>query len=267
MPEKNVNSLGGFLLVLLVLAYAALLLFGPIIALVNETFSAGVGEVLQSLVQPDALKALWLTLVIAFFTVILDGILGLLVAWVLVRHKFWGRDFFNGLVDMPFVISPVIVGYVVIVLFGRLGWFNFIPLAFTPYAMLLVTVFVTMPFVIREVMPVLASLTSEQEEAAYTLGASRWYSFRRVIFPALRPALTYGLVLSLARALGEFGAAAVAGGAVQGSTENATIYIFRSLHDRNDIGAYSMAILLGIISIVVLLLMNILKHHQAQGKH
>lgn len=267
MPEKSVNSLGGFLLVALVLAYASLLLIGPVVALINETFSESWGEILHSISQADALEALWLTIVISFFTVIIDGVLGLLVAWVLVRHKFWGRDFFNGLVDMPFVISPVIVGYVVIVLFGRLGWFNFIPIAFTPYAMLLVTVFVTLPFVIRELMPVLASLTPEQEEAAYTLGASRWYSFRRVIFPALRPALIYGLVLSLARALGEFGAAAVAGGAIQGATENATIYIFRSLHDRNDIGAYSMALLLGIISIAVLLLMNILKAKENKGKH
>lgn len=267
MPEKQINSLGGFLLVLLVIAYASLLLLGPIFSLLNETFSAGLGEMLDSLLQADALEALWLTVVISFFTVLIDGVMGLLVAWVLVRHQFPGRDFFNSLVDMPFVISPVIVGYVVIVLFGRLGWFNFIPIGFTPYAMLLVTVFVTMPFVIREVMPVLASLSSEQEEAAYTLGASRWYSFRRVIFPALRPALTYGLVLSLARALGEFGAAAVAGGAIQGATENATIYIFRSLHDRNDIGAYSMAILLGFISVIVLLFMNILKNRQAQGKH
>jgi sulfate transport system permease protein len=267
MPEKSINSLGGFLLVLLVLAYAGLLLVGPIVSLVHNAFGEGYMAILQSLVEPDALKALWLTIVISFFTVIIDGVLGLLVAWVLVRHKFWGRDFFNGLVDMPFVISPVIIGYVVIVLFGRVGWFKFIPIGFTPYAMLLVTVFVTLPFVIREVMPVLASLSTEQEEAAYTLGASRWYSFRRVILPALRPALTYGLVLSLARALGEFGAAAVAGGAVQGLTENATIYIFRSIHDRNDIGAYSMAILLGLISMIVLLIMNILKNQQAKGNH
>jgi sulfate/thiosulfate transport system permease protein len=267
MPEKQINTVGGFLLVLLVMVYAALLLLGPMIALINSAFSEGLAPILESLIQADALKALWLTLSISFFTVIIDGVLGLLVAWVLVRHEFWGRDFFNGLVDMPFVISPVIVGYVVIVLFGRLGWFRLIPIGFTVYAMLLVTVFVTLPFVIRELMPVLASLTPEQEEAAYTLGASRWYSFRRVIFPALRPAFVYGLVLSLARALGEFGAAAVAGGAVQGSTENATIFIYRSIHDRNDIGAYSMAILLGIISIGVLLLMNILKAQQAKGNH
>ncbi|MFZ4828068.1 MAG: sulfate ABC transporter permease subunit [Phototrophicaceae bacterium] len=265
MPEKSVNSLGGFLLVMVVVGYACLLLIGPIIALINEAFNESIGQIIHSIIQADALQALSLTILISFFTVIIDGVLGLLVAWVLVRHKFWGRDFFNSLVDIPFVISPVIVGYVMIVLFGRLGWFKFIPIAFTPYAMLLVTVFVTLPFVIREVMPVLASLSNEQEEAAYTLGASRWYSFRRVIFPALRPALIYGLVLSLARSLGEFGAAAVAGGAIQGATENATIYIFRSLHDRNDIGAYSMALLLGIISIVVLLLMNILKAKESKG--
>ena len=267
MPEKPIDSLAAFILVGLVLLYAGLLLIAPIIALLNETFLEGIDHIFAALSRPDALQALWLTLQISFFTVIIDGLLGLLVAWVLVRHKFWGRDFFNSLVDIPFVISPVIIGYVVIVLFGRLGWFNFIPIGFTPIAMLIVTVFVTLPFVIREVMPVLRSLGPEQEEAAYTLGASRWYSFRRVIFPVLRSALIYGLVLSLARALGEFGAAAVAGGAVQGYTENATIFIYRSIHDRNDIGAYSMAILLGLISIGILSLMTFLKNYMTKGKH
>lgn len=267
MPEKQIDSWRGAVLVAIVLGYAALLLLAPIAALLYEAFLEGFQPILDSILQPDALQALWLTVQISFWTVLVDGVMGLLVAWVLVRHKFWGRDFFDSLINMPFVISPVIVGYVVIVLFGRVGWFNFIPIGFTPFAMLLVTIFVTMPFVIRELMPVLQSLGLEQEEAAYTLGASRWYTFLRVIFPALRTALIYGLVLTLARALGEFGAAAVAGGGVQGHTENATIFIYRSLQDRNDIGAYSMAILLGTISIVVLILMNLLKAYQTKGKH
>lgn len=262
MPEKPINSWGGLALVVLVFVYAGLLLLAPIGALVYEALADGVPEIIAQITSPDALQALSLTVQITFLTVLIDGTLGLLVAWVLARHSFRGRNFFNSLVDVPFVISPVIVGYVVIVLFGRLGWFNQLQIAFTPAAMLIVTVFVTIPFVIRELMPVLQTLTPEQEEAAYTLGASRWYTFRRVIFPVIRPALIYGLVLSLARALGEFGAAAVAGGGVQGYTENATIYIYRSIHDRNDIGAYSMAILLAVISMLVLFLMNALKHYQ-----
>jgi sulfate transport system permease protein len=131
--------------------------------------------------------------------------------------------------------------------------------------MLLVTVFVSLPFVVREVMPVLASLTREQEEAAYTLGANRLLVFRRIVFPGIRHGIIYGLVLTLARSLGEFGAAAVAGGGIQGVTETATIYIFRSIHDRNDIGAYSMAILLGVISVLTLLLMNSPRRRTAKG--
>ncbi|MBN1963855.1 MAG: sulfate ABC transporter permease subunit [Anaerolineae bacterium] len=262
MVEKPVRGGVAVLLVLLVLAYAGVLLIAPITALVQQTFSDGLQPVLESITAPDALEALRLTIIIALAAAAINTLAGILVAWVLVRHDFPGRGFLNGLVELPFVMSPVIVGYVVIVLFGREGWFRDLPLAFTPGAMLLVTVFVSLPFVIREVMPVLRTMTPEQEEAAFTLGASRLLTFRRIVFPAIGPAVIYGVVLTLARALGEFGAAAVAGGGVQGYTENATIYIFRSIHDRNDTGAYSMAILLGIIAIVVLVAMNALKQYQ-----
>jgi sulfate transport system permease protein len=159
----------------------------------------------------------------------------------------------------------VIIGFVVIVLFGREGWLKSLPfqIAFAFPGMLLVTVFVSLPFVIREVMPVLASLTPEQEQAAMTLGASRFTIARRVVFPGMRFGVIYGLVLTIARSLGEFGAAAVAGGSIQGITETATIYVFRSLHDRNTVGAYSMAILLGLISIAVLITMNTLRQRSA----
>lgn len=262
MTERSVNNWAAFLLVFLVVAYAGILLLAPIMAIVQQAFGDGMQAVLDSISTPDALEALRLTAIIALSAATINTVLGILVAWVLVRYEFSGRRFFNGLVDLPFVMSPVIVGYVVIVLFGREGWFQAIPIAFTPSAMLLVTIFVSLPFVVREVMPVLQAMTPEQEEAAYTLGSSRWYSFRRVIFPTIRPAVIYGLVLTLARALGEFGAAAVAGGGIQGYTENATIYIFRSIHDRNNTGAYSMAILLGVIAIVVLVSMNFLKRYQ-----
>jgi sulfate transport system permease protein len=217
--------------------------------------------VLQAVTTPDALIALRLTMMIAVAATVINTVFGVLIAWVLVRHQFPGRGLFNALVDMPFVVSPVIVGYVMIVLFGRMGWLQNFPiqLAFSWQGMLVVTVFVCLPFVIREVMPILASLTREQEEAAYTLGASRWRTFLRIVFPAIRHGIVYGIVLTFARAVGEFGAAAVIGGGVRGVTETATIYIYRSLSDRNDIGAYSMAIVLGLLAVIILVTMNYLR--------
>lgn len=267
MRERNITSFTGAVLVGIVLFYAAALLLAPIVALLTGAFKNGIDPVLNALTTPDALAALRLTLFLAISAAIINAVLGLVSSWVLVRHTFRGKWFFNALVDLPFVVSPVIVGYVMIVLFGRLGWLKDFPvqLAFSTEGMLLVTVFVSLPFVIREIQPTLAALTREQEEAAYTLGASPLLTFRRVIFPAIRHALTYGVVLTLARALGEFGAIAVIGGGVRGVTETATIYIFRSMHDRNPIGAYSMAVLLGVIAVTILVLMNWLR--PANKKH
>lgn len=262
MVERPLKHWTGVLLVLLVTGYAGILLIAPIGAIIQRAFADGVQPVLDAITTPDARRALYLTAVIGVTAAVINTVMGVLVAWVLVRHYFPGKRLLDSLVDLPFVISPVIVGYVMIVLFGRQGWFKDIPLAFTPGAMLIVTVFVSLPFVVREVIPVLRAMTPEQEEAARTLGASRLLIFRRILFPTLRPAVIFGFVLTLARALGEFGAAAVAGGGVHGYTENATIYIYRSIHDRNDTGAYSMAILLGVISIGVLVSMNFFRQYQ-----
>jgi sulfate/thiosulfate transport system permease protein len=267
MRERPANSLGAILLLLLVLGYAGILLVAPMAAIIVNLLSAGWQPIVESLTTPEAFQAMRLTLVIAVLTAIINTITGIIIAWVLVRHNFKGKQFFNGLVDLPFVMSPVIVGYVVIVLFGRGGWFETLPIAFTPAAMLLVTVFVSLPFVIREVMPVLATLTPQQEEAAYTLGASRWMTFRRIVLPGIRHGVIYGLVLTFARALGEFGAAAVAGGGVQGYTENVTIYIYRSLHDRQTTAAYSMAVLLGVVSVLVLMVANTLPNLRKGASH
>jgi sulfate/thiosulfate transport system permease protein len=263
--EKPIRSRIQGILVLVVLVYAALLLVAPLIAILGGALEDGVGAVWSAITAPDALLALRLTFTLAILASAINVVLGIITAWVLVRHQFPGKALVNALVDLPFVVSPVVVGFVIIVLFGRQGWLKDLPvqIAFSWPGMLLVTVFVSLPFVVREVMPILVSLTVEQEEAAYTLGASQWLVFRRIIFPAIRHGIIYGLVLTFARSLGEFGAAAVAGGGVQGVTETATIYIFRSIHDRNDVGAYSMAILLGVISVLVLLLMNWLRGRSA----
>lgn len=263
MHEQPVRTWVQGVMVIAVVIYAVVLLVAPLIAIFSGALKDGVSAVWLAITAPDALLALRLTFILALLAAAINVVLGVITAWVLVRHEFPGKRFINALVDLPFVVSPVIVGFVIIVLFGRQGWLKDLPvqIAFAWPGMLLVTVFVSLPFVVREVMPVLASLTVEQEEAAYTLGADRWLVFRRIIFPAIRHGIIYGLVLTLARSLGEFGAAAVAGGGVQGVTETATIYIFRSIHDRNNVGAYSMAILLGVISVLVLLLINWLRSH------
>lgn len=258
MRERPIRGITGVALVGVVLIYAGILLLAPLVAIIGGALKNGLEPVIRDLTTPDALSALSLSLRLALLAAVTNGLLGLAAAWVLARHRFPGRRILNALIDMPFVISPVIVAYVMIVLFGRTGWLRDFPvkLAFSVEAMFVVTVFVSLPFVIRELQPVLATLRPEHEEAAFTLGASRWTTFRRVVFPALRHALVIGVMLTLARALGEFGAVAVIGGAVEGATETATVFIHRTLLDRNPSAAYAMSLLLGIIAVGLLVLMN-----------
>ncbi len=268
MSEKPARSLAAWLLIGVILVYAGVLIGAPVLTITAGAFAQGIQPVIDALTAPDALAALKLTFLLTIFASAINTVFGVLIAWVLVRHQFPGKSLLNGLVDLPFVMSPVIVGFVVVVLFGRGGWLTLpFQVAFAFPGLLLVTVFVSLPFVIREVMPVLASLTPEQEEAALTLGAQRWTVFRQIVFPGIRHAIIYGLVLTLARSLGEFGAAAVVGGGIQGLTETATLYVYRTMQNRSTISAYSMAILLGLISIVVLISLNLLRRTEKEEPH
>jgi len=240
-----------------VMAYAALLILAPLAALVVGALSEGVRASLAALSQPDLLAAFWRTIYIALITVGVHVVCGTAVAWVIVRHRFPGRRLLNGLLDLPFAVSPVVVGYMLLLIFGRtgvlgpalsaLGW----RVAFAMPGMILATLFVTLPFMARELIPVLEEFGVEQEQAAATLGASSWQTFWLVTFPALRWGFVYGIVLTFARALGEFGAVLVVGGGVQGQTETATLYIFRALDQRQYVGAYSAALVLGLISLAL----------------
>jgi sulfate/thiosulfate transport system permease protein len=255
------------ILIGLALAYLAVLVFVPVAAIFHGAFARGVEAFAAALNQPDVLHAFELTLELAAGAVLVNAVCGTVVAWVLVRHNFVGRSFLNGLVDLPFVVSPVIAGYMVILLFGRQGWFApFVEapgfkIAFALPGMLLVTIFVALPFTIRELMPVLRQIGTEAEQAAYTLGASGWQTFWRVTLPGIRWGLLYGITLTLARALGEFGAVLVVGGAIIGQTETATLYIFRALDERQYTGAYSASVVLAIVSFAVLIGMELLKRH------
>jgi sulfate transport system permease protein len=243
--------------------YAAVLLIAPIFAIVQRALENGLQPVLDALSEPIVLHALQLTFLITFGAVVINTVMGIIIAWVLTRQRFPGKRLLNLLVDIPFVFSPVIAGYTLIVLFGRGGWFapTAIPLVFSIPGVLIVTTFVSLPFVAREVGPVLGSLDREPEDAAYTIGASRWLTFRRIILPGIWPGILYGIILTLARALGEFGAASVAGGGIEGQTETATLFVFRALNDRNEVGAYGMSLLLGLIAILVLILMRLLRRN------
>lgn len=247
------------ILIALALAYLAILVGLPIAAIFQGAFAQGVGRFVESLTDPDLAKAFVLTLELALGAVLVNAVFGTIVAWVLVRQNFRGKSFFNGIIDLPFVVSPVIAGYMIILLFGRQGWFaplveaTGLKVAFAVPGMLLVTIFVSLPFTIREVMPVLREAGIEPEQAAHTLGASGWRTFIRVTLPSIRWGLLYGISLTTARALGEFGAVLVVGGAVSGLTETVTLYIYRSLEERQYIGAYAASLVLALISFILLM--------------
>jgi sulfate/thiosulfate transport system permease protein len=257
--EKNKSKLGKWTLIGLVVAYVAFLILTPISALAVGAFQKGIGASIASLNNHDVLIAFWNTLWISLVVVIIHTIFGTVVAWVFVRHRFPGRNLINGLIDMPFAVSPVVAGYMLLLLFGRNGILApvidalGIQVAFAMPGMVLATLFVTLPFMIRELIPVMEAFNTQQEKAAATLGASSWQTFWRVTFPALRWGMIYGVTLTFARALGEFGAVLVIGGGVQGHTETATLFIYRALDERQYIGAYSAALALGLFSLILVM--------------
>lgn len=257
--ERMKRNWSGVLLIALVVGYVAFLIITPITALALGAFEKGFGASLSSLNQPEIFSSFWNTLWISLVVVTVHAIFGTIVAWVFVRHRFPGRDLINGLVDMPFAVSPVVAGYMLLLLFGRNGALApvleslGIQVAFALPGMVLATLFVTLPFMIRELIPVLEAFDTRQEQAAATLGANGWQTFWRVTFPALRWGLIYGVTLTFARALGEFGAVLVIGGGVQGRTETATLFIYRALEERQYIGAYSASLALGLFSLILVL--------------
>jgi sulfate transport system permease protein len=247
------------LLISSVVIYMAILILAPIGALLTGAVAQGLIPIAAELSDPVVLGAFWRTLLIAIICVVVHAICGTALAWVLVRQHFWGRRVLNGLIDLPFAVSPVVAGYMLLLLFGRRGLLGpvteslGITVAFALPGMIIATLFVTLPFMVRELMPMLEAFGLEQEQAAATLGASGWQTFRLVTLPALRYGFLYGLTLTFARALGEFGAVLVVSGGIQGRTETATMYVFRALEDRQYIGAYSAALVLGLLSLVLVL--------------
>lgn len=247
------------LLIGLVWVYVGALVLAPLGALVWGAFAEGVGPLLAVFTQPPVLWALGRSLGIALVVVVVHGVCGTTLAWVLVRHKFPGQRWLNSLIDLPFAVSAVVVGYMLLLVFGRNGWLgplllaNGVRVAFEWPGLLLATLFVTLPFMVRELIPVLEAFGVDQELAATTLGANGWQTFWWVTFPALRWGFFYGLTLTLARALGEFGAVLVIGGGIQGRTDTATVLVYHALEERQYVTAYGVALLLGLFSLLLVL--------------
>ncbi len=256
------------LLIGIVVLYVGVLILAPLVALVRGAFQEGEAAVWQALNQPDVWKAFWQTVQIGLIVVVVHTVFGTAVAWVFVRDNFRGKWLLNAIMDLPFAVSPVVVGYMLILIFGRRGilaplmeaWD--IQVVFATPGMILATLFVTMPFMVRVLVPVLEAFDVRQEQAAATMGAGGWLTFRRITFPALRWGFVYGITLTFARALGEFGAVLVVGGGIQGRTETVPIYIFRALDDRMYTGAYSAALLLGVFSVLLILGTDWLRRRQ-----
>ncbi|AIU72198.1 sulfate/thiosulfate transporter permease subunit [Hafnia alvei FB1] len=244
---------------------SVLLLLVPMISIFALAFSEGAGVVWKNLSDPDMLHAIWLTVLVALITVPVNLVFGTLLAWLCTRFVFPGRQLLLTLIDIPFAVSPVVAGLLYLLFYGSNGplggWLDAhdIQLMFSWPGMVLVTVFVTCPFVVRELVPVMMSQGSHEDEAAVLLGASGWQMFRRVTLPNIRWALLYGVVLTNARAIGEFGAVSVVSGSIRGETYTLPLQVELLHQDYNTAGAFTAAALLTLMAIITLFLKNMLQ--------
>ncbi|OVZ91575.1 sulfate ABC transporter permease subunit CysW [Yersinia frederiksenii] len=251
---------GKWTLIAIGVLFSFLLLVIPMVWIFITAFSKGFEVVVQNLVDPDMLHAIWLTVLVALITVPVNLVFGVVLAWLVTRFVFPGRQLLMTLIDIPFAVSPVVAGLMYLLFYGSNGmvggWLDShdIQLMFSWPGMVLVTIFVTCPFVVRELVPVMMSQGSQEDEAAVLLGASGWQMFRRVTLPNIRWALLYGVVLTNARAIGEFGAVSVVSGSIRGETYTLPLQVELLHQDYNTAGAFTAAALLTLMAIVTLFL-------------
>jgi sulfate transport system permease protein len=254
------------------LGYLTLLLGIPVVLVFVNAFQDGVGAAWDAVTTPEAQHAFYLTFVMVAVAVPLNTIFGVLCALAIVRQRFRGRAILNALVDLPFAVSPVVVGLALLLIYGRRdGWIgpwladHGVRVIFSTPGMILATMFVSLPFVAREVIPVLREIGTEQEQAAATLGAGTFQTFFRITLPAIRWGVAYGVVLTTARALGEFGAVSVVSGKLSGQTETATLFVEGQYQRFNATGAYAASVVLALLALVTLLAMNVIKPKESRG--
>ncbi len=247
------------------LAYISLIIYIPAINVFYQAFHKGIDPFIANLTRPDFINAAKVTVSLALIAVPINTVFGLCAAWSIARHKFPGRTLLLSIIDLPFSISPVVAGLMIMLLYGRQGWFGGwfqdrgIEIVFAFPGMALATAFVSMPFVVREVIPVLEEAGTDQEEAARTLGASDWQIFWRVTLPNIRWGLMYGILLTNARAMGEFGAVSVVSGNVANTTQSLPLFVEEVYKQYETEAAFSAAVLLAFLAAVTLILKEILE--------
>lgn len=246
------------LLIVAAILLATLFLLLPLVAIFVQAFIRGFDVFWSNISDPYTLAAIQLTLFIAVLTIPVCLVFGVALAWLVTRFRFPGRRILQTLIDIPFAVSPVVAGLVYLLLYGRTGWLGSwldshdIQLMFAWPGILMVTIFVTCPFVARELIPLMQAQGSREEEAAVTLGAPGWTIFRRVTLPNVRWALLYGVILTNARAVGEFGAVSVVAGAIRGQTNTLPLHLEQLYQDYNTVGAFASASLLALIALLTL---------------
>jgi sulfate transport system permease protein len=250
---------------LVAFGYLLAILVGPLAIVFWRTFEDGFDPAWNALSHPDTVHAFKLTLIITAIAVPVNTVFGVVCALAIVRRSFPGKGVLNAFIDLPLALSPVVVGLALFLLYGREGWFggwldrHDIQFLFALPSMIVATIFVSIPFVAREVVPTLREIGDEQEQAARTLGASGWQTFWRITLPSIRWAVIYGVILTTARCLGEYGAVAVVSGRLQGETETATLRVQERYESFDLAGAYAISIVLAVIAILVLLTMTVIR--------
>ena len=265
------------LLIAVGLVFIGLFLVLPLVAVFVEALSNGIGAYLAALRPPDALAAIRLTLLVAAIAVPCNLVFGVVAAWAIAKFEFTGRSLLITFIDLPFSVSPVISGLVYVLLFGAHGWFgpwlvaNNVQIIFAVPGIVRATIFVTFPFVARELIPLMQEQGTEEEEAALSLGANGWQTFWRVTLPNIKWGLLYGVLLSNARAMGEFGAVSVVSGHIRGLTNTMPLHVEILYNEYNFVGAFAVASLLALLALVTLVLKSLLEwrfgHELAASRH
>ncbi|HET6998304.1 MAG TPA: sulfate ABC transporter permease subunit [Solirubrobacterales bacterium] len=247
----------------LAFGYLGLLLLAPVGMIFYKTFEHGLLTPFEAMTTPEALHAIQLTLMMVAIAVPLNTIFGVGCAILLVRHRWWGNRIIDTIINLPFAISPIVIGLSLFLLYGNKGWFGpaleeaGVQILFAWPAMVLASIFVSLPFVVRETVPVLQEIGTEQEQAASTLGANGWQTFWRVTLPAIRWGVAYGVVLTTARVLGEFGAVTIVSGSISGETETMPLFVAKAFEQFHEEDAYAGAIVLALLALTTLLLMSV----------
>jgi sulfate/thiosulfate transport system permease protein len=266
----NLSTPTRYLLRYVALGYLLLLLIVPVGLILWRTFAPGIGAFFESITTPAAVSALQLSLLVVAIVVPLNVLFGVPTALVLARNRFRGKSLLQAAIDLPFAVSPVVVGVALILLWGTNGIFGFVQndlgfkIIFGFPGIVLASIFVTVPFVIREVEPVLHELGTDQEEAAATLGSSWWQTFWKITLPSIRWGLMYGIVLTIARTLGEFGAVTIVAANLPGSSQTLTLLVADRYSRGAEYGAYTVSTLLMTVAVIVLVVQVILDSRRAK---